>query len=503
MIPLKEEPTINAALCFSEEDAQTLLRCQAALAHAGNVVIASARHENLLAHYTRTMLAEINQESGFSGSKIAIRRMPKSSDGLLERLNEHLASVDIAALQTRRIVKTREVWLYELPGPSQSELLQMAANMVRQFKAAGVSVIVHSRQARPDSPHLQRLAERLRAHHAVFQTPDEAQCEALAEVVKGRPEAGQVQQLIRSLGVTVEYDEVANLAELHDASSLTRLIQKPQQVLPSRLPPQTSVSTESAAPASISAQKVQSPKPPISGVSNTRILTSTGIACLLIVGLYFTPNADFFRWVGSMGSNLSSGADDWFGSQAAMHEAATDTQDSSADTINTPLRIPEKIDDQGALADIEKTPVASRSTVRSQINNAAIAEGPQLSSGGQAVDSEDGLKTLFPAAAPITGTNATQIPTRSAPDVRMDTIALEPGVYVQHASFRLPQSALIWRNNNNELPGVKVAAKGERFVAVSGPFLNRDQALDYLAKFGITAQPYFVDGGMLRGSGQI
>ena len=56
MIPLKEEPTINAALCFSEEDAQTLLRCQAALAHAGNVVIASARHENLLAHYTLSLI---------------------------------------------------------------------------------------------------------------------------------------------------------------------------------------------------------------------------------------------------------------------------------------------------------------------------------------------------------------------------------------------------------------------------------------------------------------
>lgn len=47
MIPLKEEPTINAALCFSEEDAQTLLRCQAALAHAGNVVIASARQKSI------------------------------------------------------------------------------------------------------------------------------------------------------------------------------------------------------------------------------------------------------------------------------------------------------------------------------------------------------------------------------------------------------------------------------------------------------------------------
>ena len=148
------------------------------------------------------------------------------------------------------------------------------------------------------------------------------------------------------------------------------------------------------------------------------------------------------------------------------------------------------------LQSIRETPAASTSATRAQVDQAAIAQGPQSTLELQAVDPEDGLKTLFPAAAPITGANATQIPTRSAPDVRMDTIAFEPGVYVQHASFRLPQSALIWRNNNNELPGVKVAAKGERFVTVSGPFLNRDQALDYLAKFGITAhQPYFVDGG--------
>ena len=82
-------------------------------------------------------------------------------------------------------------------------------------------------------------------------------------------------------------------------------------------------------------------------------------------------------------------------------------------------------------------------------------------------------------------------------------MAFEPGVYVQHASFRLPQSALIWRNNNNQLPGVKVAAKEGRFVTVSGPFEDRGQALDYLTQFGITAQPYFIDGRVLRNSGQI
>ena len=502
MIPLKEEPTINAALCFSEEDEQTLLRCQAALAHAGNVVIASARHENLLAHYTRTMLAEMNQASGFSDTKVAVKRMPKSSDGLLERLNEHLASMDIAALQSRRIVKTREVWLYELPGPSQSELLQMAAHMVRQFKAAGVSVIVHSRQARPDSPHLQKLAERLRAQHAVFQTPDEAQCKALAEAVKGRPEAGQVQQLIRSLGVTVEYDEAANLAEMPVASSLSNLVQKAERGLHSRQQAQALVTTVTAKPASISAQKVQSPKPPISGVSNARIFASSGIACLLIVGLYFTPNVDFFRWVGTVSSNLSSSAEDWFGSQMARFESAKDTQGPEANAINIPLQTLEKTEAQDASVDTAETPAASTSATRAQVDQAAIAQGPQSTLELQAVDPEEGLKILFPAAVPITSANVTQLSTRSAPVERAGTITFEPGVYVQHASFRLPQSALIWRNNN-ALPGVKVAAKGERFVTVSGPFVNRDQALDYLTQFGITSQPYFVDGGMLRGSGRI
>jgi hypothetical protein len=57
MIPLKEEPTVNAALCFSDDDAETLASCQSHIALAGNVILASARHENLLAHYTRTLLA--------------------------------------------------------------------------------------------------------------------------------------------------------------------------------------------------------------------------------------------------------------------------------------------------------------------------------------------------------------------------------------------------------------------------------------------------------------
>ena len=62
--------------------------------------------------------------------------------------------------------------------------------------------------------------------------------------MKGRPEAGQVQQLIRSLGVTVEYDEAANLAEMPVASSLSNLVQKAERGLHSRQQAQTLVTIE-------------------------------------------------------------------------------------------------------------------------------------------------------------------------------------------------------------------------------------------------------------------
>lgn len=497
MIPLKEEPTLNTALCFSEEDAQTLQGCQALLAHAGNVVIASARHENLLAHYTRSILAEINKASGFADAKVAIRRMPKSSDALLERLNEHLAAMDIAALQAKRIVKTREIWLYELPGPAQSELLQMAANMVRQFKAAGVAIIVHSRQARPESPHLQKLAERLRAQHVVFQTPSEAQCEALAETAKGRPEAGQIQQLIRSLGVTIGYDESANLSELPAASDLSKLMRKAEQMLPTRAQAQAPASFAIATLPSTNKETLQAPKPPISGVSNTRVLASSGIACLLIVGLYFGPNADFFRWAGSTTSALTSNASAWLSNQlptaAATPNAQEDAQGEPSSRVNLPIAKPDLAAPQIAAVSTPNTPLPN--------NAAAIAQQSQTAAEPQVVDAEEGLKALFPVVTPLVTSNS--VNATPAPVERARPTAFEPGVYIQHASFRLPQSALIWRNNNNQLPSVKVAAKAGRFVTVSGPFIDRRQALDYLRQFGITAQPYFIDGGALRNSGQI
>ena len=489
MIPLKEEPTVNAALCFSDDDAETLASCQSHIALAGNVILASARHENLLAHYTRTLLAGLNE---FAERSVAIRRMPKSSDGLLERLNEHLGNLDISALQTKRVVKTREIWLYELPGPAESELLQMAAKMIGQFKAAGVSIVVHSRQARPDSPHLQKLARRMRAKPVVFQTPTEEQCKTLAEKARGCPEAAQINQLIRSLGITLESDEPSDTAEINEPVSLSALMQQAEKKLPAAKPvtkPKASISSEGIAAAG-------SPQRPASGVSNTRIVVSSGIASALVMALYFSPGVDAF-------SAFDKGMA-WFQSVGATTlEQKPATEIASPTTVKAPVISFTNAKTPGGPAQANKTPAPVMLTtplegaaieIPAEMTAATPAEIPipkSDDSGVALTDGEAGLKALFPVVLPA------EVVRTSAESSRVLSPAVESGVYIQHASFRLPQSAVIWKNNNGQIPGVKVFAKDERFVTVSGPFSDRGQATQYLAEFGITARPYFINANVL------
>ena len=481
MIPLKEEPNVSSTLCFSDEDAEQLLSCQNTIVHAGNVLITAARHENLLAHYTRTMLAEINQSAS---STVAIRRMPKTREGLLDGLNEHLTSLDMASVETKRAVKTREIWLYELPGPAQSDLLQMAAKMIGQFTAAGVSIIVHSRQARPDSPHLQKLAERLRAKHVVFQAPNEEQCRRLSESAKGRPEAAQINQLIRSLGVSIEHEEAGALADLSSEPSLIQLMQKAEESLPvvKKVPQRGQRPQPSPTPARA---KTATVNPAPSGVSNARIVISSGIACMLIVGLYVSPNLDPYAALGK-GVN-------WIQTkifEATAFSAVTEDQPVVARVIDpvSAQEAPPKaapiaakvpaITDQSLVLLEPAAPVSAMDSEPPLAQSTMTSSAKTESRSSTSADAEEGLKALFPVAKP-------------------ESPSVEPGIYVQHASFRLPQSAVIWKSNNSQLPGVKVAAKGERFVTVSGPFVDRRQAVQYLADFGVTARPYFIDSDML------
>ena len=228
MIPLKEEPTLAEALCFSPEDSDAVDTCRRALTHAGSVVITAAGNESLLAHYTRVLLSQMPGQNASGQSKCSVRRMPRDKDALLAALNRLLAELDFESVGGKQKVPTSEVWLYELPGPSDSELIVTTAKMIRQFKAAGVSIIVNSRQARPGSELLSKLSQRVRGTLVEFALPDKESCIALAEKVAGTSDALQVNGLIKDLGYTIQKTQPATLAkfpqDLNDGLSTQEML---------------------------------------------------------------------------------------------------------------------------------------------------------------------------------------------------------------------------------------------------------------------------------------
>ena len=72
--------------------------------------------------------------------------------------------------------------------------------------------------------------------------------------------------------------------------------------------------------------------------------------------------------------------------------------------------------------------------------------------------------------------------------------------FVQHASFRVPQRAFLWKQNQRLDKELKVFSKGEtnvRFVVVSGPFDSRETAQSYLNSNNMGNDKFFVSSNKL------
>jgi len=454
MIPLKEEPTLAEGLCFSIEDSDALNICRNALAYAGSVVITAASNESLLAHYTRVLLSQMSGQNGSSKSKLAVRRMPGDKDGLLVALNRLLAELDFEGVEAKKKVPTSEVWLYELPGPSDSEMIITTANMIRQFKAAGVSIIVNSRQARPGSELLNKLSQRVRGTLVEFALPDKEACIALAEKVSGTTDALQVNGLIKDLGHTIRRPQPASLAGFADESVST------QERLTQRVP--IKPAHDKSRPASDLSRTRYKSKP-----SKRSMFSGAATVLAALFGIYALNGENW--------SNLKTSASTLYADMSTSIVSATETtaiaevapvlSDTSIAGTDTQLLTPT------SESNTQSTPLVQMAALEESLAETLTTEAK--------LDSEQSLTELFIAT-----------PSRPSADA----------VYIQHASFRFPQGAFVYKSNAKSLAGTQIFSKGSsdlRYVVVSGPFLDRVEAQGYLDNAGVTDKAYFILGGVL------
>ena len=457
MIPLKEEPTLAEALCFSPEDSDAVDTCRRALTHAGSVVITAAGNESLLAHYTRVLLSQMPGQNASGQSKCSVRRMPRDKDALLAALNRLLAELDFESVGGKQKVPTSEVWLYELPGPSDSELIVTTAKMIRQFKAAGVSIIVNSRQARPGSELLSKLSQRVRGTLVEFALPDKESCIALAEKVAGTSDALQVNGLIKDLGYTIQKTQPATLAkfpqDLNDGLST-------QEMLTQRRP----VKSTTQVPGNIAPTAALPTPQRLSPAVKKSLLVSGVFVSVALFGLYAINGNN---WA-DMQSSASTLYTDFTQSAEVVSSSIGETATNpSVDAVAA----------VAASASAEQTGAQASVVTKSPEQMASLEAS--LAQTLEAADSEESLAELFVVTPPRPNANA---------------------VYIQHASFRLSQGAYIWKNNAKWLLDAQIFSKGKvdtRYVVVSGPFADRLEAQQYLDNVGVTDKAYFILGNVL------
>ena len=460
MIPLKEEPTLAEALCFSPEDSDAVDTCRRALTHAGSVVITAAGNESLLAHYTRVLLSQMPGQNASGQSKCSVRRMPRDKDALLAALNRLLAELDFESVGGKQKVPTSEIWLYELPGPSDSELIVTTAKMIRQFKAAGVSIIVNSRQARPGSELLSKLSQRVRGTLVEFALPDKESCIALAEKVAGTSDALQVNGLIKDLGYTIQKTQPATLAafpqDLNDGLST-------QEMLTQRRP----VKSTTQVPGNIAPTAALPTPQRLSPAAKKSLLVSGVFVSVALFGLYAIN--------GNNWANMQSSASTLY---ADFTQSAEVVSSSIGETATNPSVEAVAVVAASPSAEQTLTPGTQSSVVTKSPEQMASLEA-SLAQTLEATDSEESLAELFVVTPPRPNANA---------------------VYIQHASFRLSQGAYIWKNNAKGLLDAQIFSKGKvdtRYVVVSGPFADRLEAQQYLDNVGVTDKAYFILGSVL------
>jgi len=460
MIPLKEEPTLAEALCFSPEDSDAVDTCRRALTYAGSVVITAAGNESLLAHYTRVLLSQMPGQNASGQSKCSVRRMPRDKDALLAALNRLLAELDFESVGGKQKVPTSEIWLYELPGPSDSELIVTTAKMIRQFKAAGVSIIVNSRQARPGSELLSKLSQRVRGTLVEFALPDKESCIALAEKVAGTSDALQVNGLIKDLGYTIQKTQPATLAafpqDLNDGLST-------QEMLTQRRP----VKSTTQVPGNIAPTAALPTPQRLSPAAKKSLLVSGVFVSVALFGLYAIN--------GNNWANMQSSASTLY---ADFTQSAEVVSSSIGETATNPSVEAVAVVAASPSAEQTLTPGAQSSVVTKSPEQMASLEA-SLAQTLEATDSEESLAELFVVTPPRPNANA---------------------VYIQHASFRLSQGAYIWKNNAKGLLDAQIFSKGKvdtRYVVVSGPFADRLEAQQYLDNVGVTDKAYFILGSVL------
>ena len=482
MIPNRnkvEQPSIGN---FTLEHEHAQRRVVHALQTSGNTVIVAADQPGLMTYYVARMLDQLSALEGNARPKI--RKLPADRDGILDALNQRLADIElanVAAATDSDKHRAREVWVYESLTTFKADGVCFGAKIIRQFKAAGISLMVSATPGETNAAALKQLMHSCKAQRWDFATPTQEQCDDAMAQAAHSADFGAVQSAIRDMGM------MANLPT-------------PTEVLdfPTTVKTEPSLDSDLDVRQLLKAQRKQNKQQQIREQAKPHRAASAPrkpfallqlVAGITFIGLVVAVQLD-------MTPGLISGTET---EETVVAEAIAVSESLETTPVPQGMEViaaaevveVKEVEGAGLIVAQDQAAVASgaQTEVAEEILIAPVVETKTLLTGAQ--DQE--LMQIFASTEP-------DMPVATEPKARVNAPAkveavtqTQPvvssapakpkGVFVQHGSFARLQSALVWQSNYSNERKTKVFIKGtnpKRFVVVSGPFADRQRARDTL-----------------------
>jgi hypothetical protein len=481
MIPNRnkvEQPSVGS---FTLEHEHAQQQVVTALQVSGSTVIVAGDQQGLMAYYVARMLEQLSALEGGVAPKI--RKLPADRDGILNALNQRLADIElanVAAGSASDKYRAREVWVYESLTSFKADGVCFGAKIIRQFKAAGISLMISATPGETNAEALKKLMHTCKAHRWDFATPTQEQCDEAMLQAAHSDSFGAVQGAIRDMGM------MANLPN-------------PSEVLdfPKTEKTEPSLDSDMDVRQLLKAQRKQNKQQQVRQEAPTQNVLPAPRKRLALFQL-----AAGIAFIGLVVVTQFDMAPALFGGEATSMEDSTPVFEAAS--VTAASEVGSSVDSvaPAALTLEPAIQLGNASTDSETSASAAVATITDLPA-----TNDQELMQIFAPAQPLTTTVAAQgddpkesvnDQTRavvSAPETTKAPVAEEAqqtvqpapvkpkGIYVQHGSFARLQGALIWQGNFADGRKTKVFIKGKnpkRFVVVSGPFADRQRARNTL-----------------------
>ena len=524
----------EAVSAFGDQDASYVNAAAQRLRRSGDVVVIESPNHALRDHYIKQILSL----SFLNHPGLTVHRCKKERDSMVTRINRALGQ---KTSEPRELSDSHpaEIWLLDLQGTDDFELLKLAQTLVTQFCEAGICMLVSCSTVIADNPRFKRWSNRLSVPVWRFELPDSQAMKAFLVQESRMGAVNQARLLVneleslkpssphsseKSVGLERDINESVNdimnsISQFNAESSIPKTLSKETMPLinPKDLKEYQDQLISDALDDSSESVKPDRKAPEMQprGLFLHSSILPIGLGFMLTVLLAFAlMNDSEFRWVKALVGELTVFVDQYtanfFEEEKLIIEDVSEAKVKEKSNQNLAPENEDIKHFENEKDYIEVESIVSFDSPTSAIEILKLESKPKVLSLTVDQSSSEGYLSLFDGSDAIEEIKLPDLQTVKSVKKSANLIQKEVGIdsfsstlrasdyYAQLGAFSTEKSAQVWRRiRASAFPETTIVEKRNGlWVVLSGPYSSRETAKQTFSQSEI--KPYMMRGSDLR-----